>query len=85
MLANHQLGRRVPLLFLANKMDLPSALTPVELAQVRPALGRLHFCSPSLCCMPRGSTYSKACPDLVLHVVMCGQHGASRHQTECVV
>jgi hypothetical protein len=37
MLANHQLGRRVPLLFLANKMDLPSALTPVELAQVRPA------------------------------------------------
>lgn len=36
MLANQQLGRRVPLLFLANKMDLPSALTPVELAQVRP-------------------------------------------------
>jgi hypothetical protein len=35
MLANPQLGRRVPLLFLANKMDLPSALTPVELAQVR--------------------------------------------------
>ncbi|WIA20041.1 hypothetical protein OEZ86_013696 [Tetradesmus obliquus] len=33
MLANQQLGRRVPLLFLANKMDLPSALTPVELAQ----------------------------------------------------
>ncbi|KAF6258276.1 ARF-like small GTPase [Scenedesmus sp. NREL 46B-D3] len=33
MLSNPQLGRRVPLLFLANKMDLPSALTPVELAQ----------------------------------------------------
>jgi hypothetical protein len=40
MLANHQLGRRVPLLFLANKMDLPSALTPVELAQVRPGVQR---------------------------------------------
>jgi hypothetical protein len=41
MLANPQLGRRVPLLFLANKMDLPSALTPVELAQVRPAVDQL--------------------------------------------
>jgi signal recognition particle receptor subunit beta len=33
---NHQhLSRRVPLLLLANKMDLSSALTPVELAQVK--------------------------------------------------
>jgi hypothetical protein len=43
-LANHQLGRRVPLLFLANKMDLPSALTPVELAQVRPAAFDTPWC-----------------------------------------
>jgi signal recognition particle receptor subunit beta len=34
LLAHHQLGKRVPLLFLANKMDLPTALVPVELAQV---------------------------------------------------
>jgi signal recognition particle receptor subunit beta len=34
LLAHHQLGKRVPLLFLANKMDLPTALAPVELAQV---------------------------------------------------
>ncbi len=35
LLTNHQLGKRVPMLFLANKMDLPTALAPVELAQVR--------------------------------------------------
>lgn len=34
MLSHQQLGKRIPLLFLANKMDLPSALTPSELAQV---------------------------------------------------
>ncbi len=32
MLANKQLPRNIPLLFLANKRDLPSALTPVEIA-----------------------------------------------------
>ncbi|KAF8063071.1 ARL6 [Scenedesmus sp. PABB004] len=36
LLRHPQLGRRVPLLVLGNKMDLPSALTPVELAQARP-------------------------------------------------
>lgn len=35
LLVHHQLGKRVPILFLANKMDLPTALAPVELAQVR--------------------------------------------------
>jgi ADP-ribosylation factor-like protein 6 len=35
LLGHAQLGKRVPLLFLANKLDLPSALTAVELAQVR--------------------------------------------------
>lgn len=35
LLTHHQLGKRVPMLFLANKMDLPTALAPVELAQVR--------------------------------------------------
>lgn len=36
LLTHHQLGKRVPMLFLANKMDLPTALAPVELAQVGP-------------------------------------------------
>jgi ADP-ribosylation factor-like protein 6 len=35
LLGHPQLGQRVPLLFLANKCDLPSALPAVELAQVR--------------------------------------------------
>jgi len=34
LLAHQHLGRRVPVLFLANKTDLPNALAPVELAQV---------------------------------------------------
>eukprot|EP00877_Chromochloris_zofingiensis_P013799 jgi/Chrzof1/8673/Cz03g20020.t1 len=33
MLSNPQLPGRVPLLFLANKKDLPTALPPVEIAQ----------------------------------------------------
>ncbi|KAI8473789.1 MAG: small Arf-related GTPase [Monoraphidium minutum] len=33
MLAHPLLGRNVPLLFLANKRDLPTALAPVEIAQ----------------------------------------------------
>ena len=33
LLGHGQLGKRVPILFLANKMDLPTALAPVELAQ----------------------------------------------------
>ena len=34
LLAHAQLGPGVPLLFLANKADLPGALSPVEIAQV---------------------------------------------------
>jgi signal recognition particle receptor subunit beta len=34
MLGHPQLGRGVPLLLLANKRDLPTALSPVEIAQV---------------------------------------------------
>jgi len=34
MLSHPMLGRTVPLLFLANKRDLPTALSPVEIAQV---------------------------------------------------
>lgn len=38
LLTHHHLGRHVPLLFLANKIDLPTALAPVELAQVSSSL-----------------------------------------------
>lgn len=52
MLAHPGLGRHVPLLFLANKMDLPSALMPVELAQVSAALPHaLHApAAGTVCC-----------------------------------
>lgn len=40
MLAHPQLGRGVPLLLLANKHDLPTALAPVEIAQARTRGGR---------------------------------------------
>lgn len=43
MLAYAQLGRRVPLLLLANKMDLPSALSPPELALVSLRACQVHM------------------------------------------
>lgn len=38
MLGNRDMKRRIPLLFLANKMDIPNAVGPVEVAQAL----RLH-------------------------------------------
>jgi hypothetical protein len=49
LLAHNQLGKRVPLLFLANKMDLPTALAPVELAQVGPATAHTELHKLVLC------------------------------------
>ena len=36
LLLKHKELNKVPLLFFANKMDLPQALTPVDCAQVTP-------------------------------------------------